>query len=267
MSTAAKRLPLADAQSLMSRLAGWTLQAALTDAERNAVAAVQVVGSLRRCKATVGDLEVVAPLPHELIPDIPNGPMPADPWLKQLESSLAKATADDDPLFRVINRCVTNSVQPPPQVALFGAAPPEPPAHQRHVFAWAVEGLKPGFRALTLQLLSEFTPGCVDAVRFQIFRATPLNAGWITLMRTGPEEMGTAFLGSWKRRWNIPFGDMGRASDRGHLLDNQGHIVPVATEELAFRLCGWDACSPEQRHDYLERMHQRRKTSQEALHS
>ena len=165
--------------------------------------AVQVVGSVRRRTETVGDLDLVAPLP-------PAG----------------KPGVSDDPLYRVLLARADRR-----GAGLFDAS------GTKH---WvAVSGVKCGFReALLLLTFNQwFELPC------QIYRYTPANAGWITLIRTGPEGFGARFLTQWKRTWGITE----QASVNGHLVDKAGRVVPVATEREAFALCGMKWVEPEDR--------------------
>ncbi len=78
--------------------------------------------------------------------------------------------------------------------------------------------------------------------------------GW-----SGPSEFGQWFLGRWKERMGIPVGDPSRkASIDGYMVNAGGTIVPVASEEDAFRLIGANFVPPERRDAMVEAMAARR---------
>lgn len=75
------------------------------------------------------------------------------------------------------------------------------------------------------------------------------NKGWIELMRTGPSEFGILFLQKWKTRQGI--GPGGKGSREGWLLDADQIEVSTPTEAECFRLCGMPFIEPEQRDEYV----------------
>lgn len=170
---------------------------------------VTVVGSVRRGREHVGDLEFVAPI--------------GDPR--------------NDPLCgRML--CTMEGFVPD---SIYGEQP-------EGVIGRAVKGLKPGFKAASV-LIRTRTAGDFPV---QVYRFTPDNRGWITLMRTGPGDFGEWFLGRWKDRMGIPRGDPKRqGSIDGHLVDAQGVIVPVQSEEEAFERCGLKPVHPESRDEFM----------------
>lgn len=189
---------------------------------------IEVVGSIRRRRETVGDIEIIAPMPRAADPE--------------------KVQSSEDRLFRELNLCVSN-----PWVdgsgSLFAAAP-----DTSRAFGTAVRGLKPGFKACSLRLAAYGVE-----VGFDVFRYDPLNAGWVKLCRTGPSEFGQWFLGRWKERMGIPVGDPKRqASVDGYLVDDRGNVVPVGSEEEAFRLIGANFVPPERRDAMVQAMASRR---------
>lgn len=129
--------------------------------------ACEIVGSVRRGRADVGDLEFLAPLP-------------ADP-------------KRDDPLYEAI--LATCNGQPQ---ALFGEPRPR--------FTEVVQGLKPGFRSASLKVKLRIGESEL-IVPVQVFRYTPENRGWQQIMRTGPSEFGIWFLQEWKRAFGIQNGE------------------------------------------------------------
>lgn len=173
-----------------------------------------IVGSLRRGKPDVGDVDLLAPAPE------PN---------------------KHDALFEAILETCEG------QNALFGN-----PAAAK--FTRPIEGLKKGFLACRLVCqLRGVEPGA-DAVEVpvQVFRYTPENLGWQLIMRTGPDDFGIWFLTQWKARFGIPTGEEHPASVKGHLVDDRRIVVPVPSEADAFEKCGLVWIPPEQRTGYVE---------------
>ena len=200
----------------------------ITAIEHAASAGVEVVGSIRRRRPDIGDIEIIAPMPRA-----------ADP--ENVQSS-------EDRLFRELNLCISN-----PWVdgsgSLFESAP-----DTSRAFGQAVRGLKPGFKACSLRLAAYG----VD-VGLDVFRYDALNAGWVKLCRTGPSEFGQWFLGRWKERMGIPVGSAShKASVDGYLVDARGQVVPVGTEAECFRLIGSNYVEPERRDQMVEAMNARR---------
>lgn len=196
--------------------------------EDAAAQGVEVVGSIRRRRPDIGDIEIIAPLPRAANPEC-------------VQSS-------EDRLFRELNLCVSN-----PWVDGSGSLFAEKPDVSR-AFGVAVRGLKPGFKAASLQLRAYGVEVGLD-----VFRYDPLNAGWVKLCRTGPSEFGQWFLGRWKERMGIPVGDPSRkASIDGYLVDSRGQIVPVGSEDEAFKLIGANFVWPDRRDAMVEAMNQRR---------
>lgn len=175
-----------------------------------------VVGSIRRQRAEVGDIEIVAPLP-------------------------SGAKPEHDPLFRLLNATMANPWQD--LAAGLFAHPDESLAGPRPIpiIGRALRGLKPGFAAASLVL----TPKNGTELACQIYRYTPANRGWVTLMRTGPGDFGKWFLGKWKQRHGIR--PENQASVDGHLVDGGGRVVRVETEEQCFALAGLAFQTPEER--------------------
>lgn len=195
--------------------------------------AFEIAGSLRRARPWVNDIDLVAPLP----PSPPGGD-----WMP----------ADDD-LFRAIDETMSNRwFHKPGRPCLFTAEEENACMDEGSPFrplGKAVRGLKPGFLAASLEL--EPKPGLW--IPCQIFRYGPRNKGWVMLQRTGPADFGKWFLGMWKRRYRIPLGDEKHsASINGHLVDADGQVVDVPTEEAAFELAGLKFIPPDLRDVTLE---------------
>lgn len=191
------RIPLADADRAVAWIfARWNLSQAQC----------HVVGSVRRRKDYVGDIELIAPLRDK----------------------------HNDPEHASIARTMEGFI---PDSLLSIVEPAE-------TIGRAVKGLKPGFKAASIEVRRR--DGSYLPV--QVYRYTPDNMGWIMLMRTGPGEFGEWFLGKWKDHWLIPRGDAGHvASKDGHLVDAQGRVVPVPSEEAAFEKCGLKFVPPDRR--------------------
>jgi len=197
------RLPLATADALAAQLmARWGM----------AAPACGVVGSVRRRKPDVGDLELIAPLP-------PDG-------------------AKIDQLYEVIADAVG---------ARAGLFIPEVPPIGK-----AVEGVKPFFKAASLLIQIRLGENQEEMFGVQVFRYTPENCGWQWLMRTGPDDFGKWFLWQWKTVFGIPLGEDRPASDKGHLVDANGIVVPVPSEEDCFRIIRRPPVPPESRAAFVD---------------
>ena len=171
---------------------------------------VHVVGSIRRQKPEVGDVEIIAPWPE---------PPAADPLFDRLAETLI---AD-------------------------GQAPEPNPLVGPRRLVYAKSGAKRWFKACNLRVPCLKWPG-QPLVGVQIYRYRPHNFGWTMLMRTGPSEFGMWFLGIWKRRMNIPRGH--QASLDGCLVSAAGDVVPTPTEADCFRLAGLQYVAPEARESF-----------------
>lgn len=192
-------------------------------------AGVEIVGSVRRRRPDVGDVDFIAPLPR-----VAGG---------------AKIEAHDDQLFGAINAIVDNPAVDE-RNSLFVAMPKTEGA-----IATALKGLSPGFRACELQVVAV---NWQLVVKVNLYRYDAANYGWVKLYRTGPQEIGPWFLGRWKKAYGIPTGDERRqASKDGYLIDADCNIVPVASEQEAFRLIGSNYVPPEERYRIAESMARR----------
>lgn len=120
-----------------------------------------VVGSVRREKPDVGDLEFIAP--HK------DGPY--------------------DSLFDLINSTCADAE---------GMFASKPTAER---FAVPEKGLKRGFKFVSLACHMTRQDGSKWVIPVQIHRYGAGNRGWIELMRTGPDEFGRLFLHEWKQKW------------------------------------------------------------------
>lgn len=196
-----------------------------------------VVGSVRRKRDEVGDIEIVAPLPIG--------------W------NARKLTPADDPLFLRINSTMTNPYRDGSMASLFSVPKDDFPAADG-VMGTAMRGLKPGFMACSLVL----RPWKGIEIPCQIYRYTPDNRGWVLIERTGPRDFGVWFLWRWKMRFGIPVKDENhRASIDNHLVDASGRVVSVSNEQEAFRLAGERYIPPEERDVFMARL----RASREAL--
>lgn len=193
---------------------------------------VWIVGSVRRGRDPVGDIEIVAPMP------------PAPAKGKDYDEAA-------DKFFRAVNRTMSTPWIEP-GAALFtreGAQVDVP-------IGTISSGLRPGFRAACLQLHI----GAKARLPCQIYRFTPENRGWLMLMRTGPADFGRWFLGKWKQRHDIPVATKGKhASQDGYLVDARGIVVPVETEDEAFRKAGVEYIPPHQRDAFMDSLERDRK--------
>jgi hypothetical protein len=197
-------------------------------AEANAVHQLDVVGSMRREREMIGDLEVLAPFPLA-------------------DDEETKIADEDDPLYRVLCRVVSN---PPAPKGLFA----QPATTSKDlILGTADKGLKPGFKYCKITLMPKLGPnGEATPIGLDIFRATRESWGWAQLRCTGPAEFGEWFLKQWKRRWGIP--PTSQASIKGHLVDARGDVVEVLDEDQAFRLCGLNKVDSRDRDRFMERV-------------
>lgn len=186
---------------------------------------LEVVGSVRRELPHVGDIEVIA--------EIPAMAMRKD------------ARRQDDSLFAAINATMHNPWVEDVKGGLFDVRPESQPIEQLPRIGKALRGLRPGFRACSIEL-----DPWGKTIPLQVYRYTPTNRGWITLMRTGPGEFGIWFLGQWKKRWMI--NQDRQASVDGYLVDRTGKVIDTPTEADAFRLCGLEWIPPQNRQRVAE---------------
>lgn len=218
--------------------------------ERDALNLLEPVGSMRRMKPVVGDLEVLAPLPQ------------AFEEIETLERTGEKLPPpserpgwDEDPLFRVLNRIVDNPPNKPAKVAgVLWLQPTEPEKPEpARVLGSAEQGLRPGFKSCRIVLRAK-----VGEIKLEVFRAARDAYGWKKLMATGPDDFGIHFLWKWKLRYGIPVGDESaggqKASVDGYLVDGGRKIVSVPTEEDAFKLCGMEFIPPERREWFMSHL-------------
>lgn len=157
MSVTANRLSLAEARAAAECVAGlWGLN----------TPDVLLVGSVRRQRDSVGDLEFTCRRPAE---------------------------GEPDPLFARMAPTVRVG-------GLFAAEDDRP-----EVVATGLKGFVTHFAYTDLLVDLTRTDGVPFAVRVQIHRWEPdgVNRGWIELMRTGPLEFGKWFLNTWRRRWQL----------------------------------------------------------------
>lgn len=234
------RISFKVAQSIAAYIEKTLRELAVDVAEKHAVEQFQDVGSLRRQKDSIGDLEVLAPLP-----------VPA-------RGDADRIGWDEDPLLRVLNRIVDNPMLEPPKCAGVLWMQPkeelEKPAPRRRELGTAIKGLKPGFLAASIMLRVKQSVCGVSEIKLEIFRAARDNYGWAMVMRTGPQEFGIEFLTRWKRRYGIPFGDEGKASIDGGLVDSEGNPVRVPDERAAFAACGMEYIEPENREWFISHL-------------
>lgn len=180
-------------------------------------ASVFVAGSVRRRVMTVGDIDLVAP---------------------------AVSPNAQDPLYERIVTTVTN---PPPRTSMFAPEIPQ----GTNAFCTAVRGLKPGF------LGCDLTVSCWGGrceLKVQISRYTPQNVGWLMIEKTGPWNYGRWFLTRWKIAHGIPVGGNEKASIDNHLVGKDQKVIPVATEDEAFRRCGLEVTPPHHRDAFIRRV-------------
>lgn len=203
MSTTPQRIPLPVAQILGTRLMQtWGLK------EPEAM----IVGSVRREKPDVGDLEIIAPLPAQ---------GEEDRLYKVLRDTLAPVEAEAEP------------------TTLFGAAKAAP----KNYIGLAIKGLRPGFKCVDAAIRDvgdpSGSPAYVTDIKIQLSRYTagPVsNFGWYAIRTTGSAEFGEAFLTLWKAVRGI--GKEAKGSIDNFLVDETGAKRHTPTEFDAFRMVG-----------------------------
>jgi hypothetical protein len=179
--------------------------------------AAMIVGSIRREKPEVGDIEIIAPLPAE---------------------------AEDDKLYRALRDCLEPADAPSPTNSLFAGA--EMPRPRFRTIGRVVQGCKPLFKScrFILHLKPETIRDLparelqVDLFRYEVGGGgNPSNRGWIELMRTGSGEFSTAFLMAWKNARGI-LGTAEQGSQSGYLVDERGQKRHTPNECAAFQVVG-----------------------------
>ena len=195
---------------------------------------VGVVGSLRRGRQAIGDIDLIAPMPTD---------------------------ANRDGLRFRIDCCFAPAKPPAPAKPTTGdlfATPPPPTdeASIARVFRGVplagrvLQGGSPMFRRVSLEL----TAGPAIGQKVEIHRFDPGpngNRGWIELIRTGPAEFAQAIVTRWQHVRGRPFE---RGSVEGYPLDMGGSKLPVKDEEAAFRLVGLGFIPPNEREDAVQRV-------------
>lgn len=177
--------------------------------------ACAVVGSVRRGRDTVGDLEFIAPLPDE---------------------------GEVDALYQAIDATVGTS-------GLFGA---DTVPVGRAIKGVKPRFLSASV-VMSMRVTAD-AGGEPFEIPVQVERYLPtgVNRGWKEIMRTGPAGFGEWFLARWKQAqrtlWTNP------ASEHGCLVDANRHVVPVYTELEAFTKCGLKYIAPADRDTFMERM-------------
>lgn len=161
------------------------------------------VGSLRRKRADIGDLDFIAPLPK-------------DPEQDELHDTIAQSLGIA-----------------PKRAPLFTPATSSPMKGR------IVKGLNPGFKSLTLMLTG--ASGAEMQVNIERYHPGPQgNRGWKEMMRTGPDNFGEAILTQWK--WVCrTAGTSAPGSVNGFWVNEHGIQVATPTELHAFHMarCLW----------------------------
>lgn len=211
--SAGARLALEDAQAAAACVA-WLWGLNTPDA--------LLVGSARRCRPTVGDLEFTC---------------------------RGVAEGEPDPLYDRMAKTVRLG-------GLFADRDADLPAEAVKGFSRGF-----AYTELLVHLRHDPT-GAMTPVSVQVHRwdADESNRGWIELMRTGPLEFGQWFLSAWKKCWGID--PACQASIDGHLVDRSGARVSVVTEREAFRLCGLKWVAPHERDSFMAQVNAARARDQ-----
>lgn len=201
--SAGHRIPLAQALAAANWLMGkWSMT------EDNGCA---LVGSARRKSPTVGDLDLIAPLP------------PDD---------------DHDALYDAIGTSMgllTN------KKGLFGGS-----ATPGCVKGTVVKGFNPSFKSLQLRIVG--ASGKELPVQIERYHPGPSgNRGWKEIMRTGPAEFGEALLVQWKVICRTA-GSPTPGSQKGFWVDENSLEIPTPTELHCFQRARCLMLTPETRH-------------------
>ena len=204
------RIPLQSARAIAS-----SLMQALNLREPEAM----VVGSIRRQREDVGDIDIIAPLPGSFA---------------------------DDRLYRAI----ANAFQPakaPEQPALFTTG--GKPATSFTPLGRVLQGHNPLFLECELEVwvrpeqdralkaIAGGRPLIPVKASIARYRATPGNRGWLEIMRTGNAEFSKAVLECWKWQCGTRGTAAGGLKDN-HLVDQLGNARATPTEFHVFQLIG-----------------------------
>jgi hypothetical protein len=196
--------------------------------------AVQIVGSIRRHRKAVGDIDLLALEP-------------------EVGASTPRITPGMDPLFQVLNQACENPWTDPTAkdtpASLFGGGDRPTPAPPLAPILRAVKGLKPGFKLASLVLLGR---GDEPEIPLQVFRSEHAHWGWSLVRCTGPGDLGEELLARWKIMNRIP--REGKGSIDGRLVDGYGQVVSTPTEGEFFRRMGLTFCWPRERDEMLKKL-------------
>ncbi len=173
-----------------------------------------IVGSLRRKESTVGDVELLCPLPR------------AD---------------EPDTLLARIRECFVSEREP---ASLF-CPDNKPVVAERGVI---VKGANAGFKYCQLRAYLRDHDQTMTVELWRYDTGPRGNQGWQSLIRTGPRQFGQACLSLHLRnRDGAKFAGRHKASDGGYPLDADGRPIPVPDERAAFKLLGIPYIEPERR--------------------
>jgi len=203
--------------------------------------AVQVVGSIRRLRKEVSDIDLLA-----LVPEV--------------GASTPQITPGMDPLFMVLDQACENRWEDPKAkdkdapAMLWGGGEQATPAPPRAPILRAVKGLKPGFKLASLVAIGR--NGEPD-IPVQVFRSESAHWGWSLVRCTGPGELGEELLARWKLMNRIP--REGKGSVDGCLVDGYGQVVSTPSESEFFRLLGLHFSWPRERDELLKELLEARK--------
>jgi hypothetical protein len=218
------------------------------------ITSVTAVGSLRRQKATINDLEFIAPMPADGQPD-------------RLHRVLTSRFYNIDQFgIRVPDADTAPRRRPKAEAMLFGASAPavatpeldDEPAATLERWGAPLKGLRPGFKACSLLLHLKHPQ---QIVKLEVYRydepgpigmsghrTPPGNRGWIEMIRTGPADFGPFMLWRWKKA------SCGGCSDLGYPCLPSGAAVPCITEADAFELCRVPWIEPQARDNWQRRL-------------
>lgn len=203
---------------------------------------VACVGSIRRERQSIGDIDLLAPMP---------GPQePADHLQRALASAFRCAKPAVNPVKVVAHPSTVGTLFAVPRPREATVQPFELLRPGEAPLGELVRGGGPGFRMARVRLEAGPAPGI--HVEFHRFDPGPQgNRGWIELIRTGPAEFGHAIVSRWQHVRGKPYepGSVG-----GYPLDQAGNRIAVPNEDDAFKLVGIPPIFPFEREDAVARV-------------
>lgn len=190
--------------------------------ERLRIDPAGIMGSIRRGCGSVGDIDLVAPLPAALVGAVDGGGDGCDVRLGR-----------DDLCARI--------------ESLFERPRPEGFLPGGPVVAGALgrieKGVAPGFKCCSL--VARFGDLSIGVQIHRYVDGPRGNKGYVEILRTGPREFTMGLFSRWKSGHGMQ--QLTEASERGFLVDAVGRAVATPTEASVFEGCGMRWVPPERR--------------------